>query len=411
MIKPDLYRSTAENNEKLLRAIVASLFLFNIVLSIYKIAQSGIHFIDFHARWQECAYFCRGINPFEVDSSNVIQEVGFIHSAMVTVPWAWLLGMVINPGFLPYEIAKCIGIIVYITIYIVTSIILYRYWIKQCGADKKWAVMATSLLGCQIYWWWSFACGNHGAIAACLTIISICIYKKHPIISGILMLFAMIKPQLAAIFFLVFLLEKEFKVIATTFIGGIISCLSVMLITKTSMLTLISQAFAGGSSLEKVFFGLFDVLKFYNISVSIVLMIDVLAGVLYVVIYWVICKKRQIENEFMLFSGVAVASTFWFYKQPHDSIIVAIPCLALLYIGYLNRNKCLKYMLLIVILVGSFYLQGVVQFILKILTPDIMPEMATSLGMSINRMCLMICGFFCLSSNKEKFTREIHSRD
>ncbi len=38
---------------------------------------------------------------------------------------------------------------------------------------------------------------------------------------------------------------------------------------------------------------------------------------------------KNCTNIFVLFSGVAIASTFWFYKQPHDNIILAIPCIAI----------------------------------------------------------------------------------
>lgn len=301
---------------------------------------------------------------------------------MITVPWAWLIGMFINPGFLPWEIAKWYGVFVFGAVFLITTVAVYRYWCHNFG-KSMWAMTAAMLLGCQIYWWWALACGNQGAIAACAVLLVICLYQKHPVIGGLLMTVVMIKPQLAAIFYLIFLLEKEYKVILVSFLSGLIAFLSVVIWTGESFVSLLLQTFQAGSSLENVYFGLFDILKYQNISVAHILLLDVGAGIIYTLIYWRY-NKYKVGSVFSHFSGVAIASSFWFYKQPHDNIIFAVPCLAALYLAFVDRRKS-RYVYglgMVVLMIGSFYIQGLIQHLIRWL--GIMCDSAVAI--SVGRM-------------------------
>ena len=387
---------------------VSMLFIYNLALTVFKLQTNDIVFMDFHAQWQESAYPCKGLNPYKVNDLNSIDSIGIINPQMITVPWAWLIGMLINPGFLPYGIAKIIGVIIYIGTYLITSAVLANYWLNNIVNNRKkdllWVIFPGFLLGAQIYWWWSIICGNQGAIIACIIIICLCLYKKHPIISGLLMTVAMVKTQLTAIFYVLLLLQKEYKLIFTSIISGLVSFLSVSLITKSTFVELLLQTFQSGSKLDGVFYGLFDVMKFFNAPIVLILFADIVCGLLYVLLYWKVFNNKNCTNIFVLFSGVAIASTFWFYKQPHDNIILAIPCIAYLYIAYVTdkRRDYFKCIINIFILVGAFYIQGAVQIIFRFFKCSIQPEMATSIGKTIYCICLIICGFSILKF-KESF--------
>ena len=72
----------------------------------------GLYLWDARLRWQECAYVLHGLNPFDVMHSRVpsIESIGWLDASLGgTVPWAYVLGNVINPGFLPYS-AMCVYI-------------------------------------------------------------------------------------------------------------------------------------------------------------------------------------------------------------------------------------------------------------------------------------------------------------
>ena len=73
----------------------------------------GLYLWDARLRWQECAYVLHGLNPFDVMHSRVpsIESIGWLDASLGgTVPWAYVLGNVINPGFLPYS-AMCVYIL------------------------------------------------------------------------------------------------------------------------------------------------------------------------------------------------------------------------------------------------------------------------------------------------------------
>ena len=373
-------------------AVVFLLFGYNLIISIYNLAASEIPFMDFHSRWQENAYLFQGMNPFLVNSSNYIEQIGMIDSDMATVPYAWLLGGIFNPGILPWPIAVCVGIVWIAVTFAGASAVVYQYWITHIEQEHKvWAFMAALLVGCQIYWWWGIACGNHGVIAACLIIMAICLYQKHPVFSGILMTFAMIKPQLALPFFFIFLLEKEYGIIGITLIGGIASMLGTAMMAGRSLWDLIKMIFQTGSSWSNSFFGLFDIFRFEEVPVGIILLCDMVVGVVYTYILWKIGRKTDNQNVFEKFSGVAIASTFWFYKQPHDNIILAVPCIAFLYLTYKGTDrKVYLYIFFIAAIVGSFYIQGFCQHLLPAgLFPD---AMEISIGRTLQAVFLMAVG-------------------
>lgn len=383
-------------------AVVFLLFGFNIIISIYNLTASEIPFMDFHSRWQENAYLCRGMNPFLIDGSNYIEQIGMIDSGMATVPYAWLLGGIFNPGILPWPMAVCVGIAWIAVAFAGALAVVYQYWITHIEREHKvWALMAALLVGCQIYWWWGIACGNHGVIAACLIIIAICLYQKHPVFSGILMTFAMIKPQLALPFFFIFLLEKEYKIIGIAFMGGIASMLGTAMMAGSSVWDLIRTIFQTGSSWSNSFFGLFDIFRFAGVPVGIILLCDMVVGVIYTYILWRIGRKTDNQNVFEKFSGVAIASTFWFYKQPHDNIILAVPCIAFLYLAYKETDRRVYlYIFLIAAIVGSFYIQGFCQHLLPAgLVSD---AMEISIGRTLQAVFLMAVGIGLFTMPGEK---------
>lgn len=372
--------------------LVFLLFGYNFLISVYNLAASEVPFMDFHSRWQENAYLCLGINPFLVNSSNYIERIGMIDSDMATVPYAWLLGGIFNPGILSWPIAVCVGIAWIAVAFAGASTVVYQYWIAHIEKEHKvWALMAALLVGCQIYWWWGIACGNHGVIAACLIIMAICLYQKHPVVSGILMTFAMIKPQLALPFFFIFLLEKEYRIIGIALIGGIASMLGTAVMAGSSVWDLIRMIFQTGSSWSNSFFGLFDIFRFAGVPVGIILLCDMAVGVIYTYILWRIGRKTDNQNVFVKFSGVAIASTFWFYKQPHDNIILAVPCIAFLYLACKGTDRRVYlYIFLIAAIVGSFYIQGFCQHLLPAgLVSD---AMEISIGRTLQAVFLMAVG-------------------
>ena len=116
----------------------------------------GLYLWDARLRWQECAYVLHGLNPFDVMHSRVpsIESIGWLDASLGgTVPWAYVLGNVINPGFLPYS-AMCVYILALDFIApLVTALCMGRFLLRhRYVQDKYMAVLASLLVFAPSMW-------------------------------------------------------------------------------------------------------------------------------------------------------------------------------------------------------------------------------------------------------------------
>ena len=390
------------------------LTLTNIFFLVFRYMRGECSFGDFHARWQESAYLLRGINPYDVISGKaVIEEIGVIDPDMVTVPWAWIWGSIISPGFLKYEYAKIWGGFFFLFMAVATSYVCYRYiensfdW-KTGDEKRKWCLQAFFIVFSQYCWVWSFMCGNHGALACCFVVIALCIYKKHPYLAGIMMTFGMIKPQAAALFFITFLIIKQYRVIFTTIICELATFLSIWLLIGSGPVQLMQQTAGIGTNLNGVFFGLFNILKYIGVPTTIVLLLDITAGVLYLVFHTLTTRKYIGENDLHIFVGATIASTFWFYKQSHDYVILIIPCMVLLKEIYELREKSyLKSLLELIIFIVIFYVQSFTRKVVCKIIPSIPEFTGKEFFMMLTCIVFIILGImWCVDIKKRTLANE-----
>jgi len=342
----------------------------------------------------------------------VIDDIGRIDPDMVTVPWAWIWGSIINPGFLPYEYAKIWGMLFYLFMALITSLVCFHYietsfaW-KAEDRKREWCISAFFIVFSQYCWVWSFMCGNHGALACCFIVMAVCIYKEHPYAAGVLMTFAMIKPQVAALFFITFLLCRQYKVIITTIICELATILVLWGMISAGPLQLLKQTAGVGTNLESVFFGLFNMLKYDGVSTSLILVLDILVGVGYLLLHTLVARKYAAHNEMYIWLGAAIASTFWFYKQSHDYVILIIPCLALFKEIFDNRNK--NYWFSFAMLIGFiaiFYVQSFSRKVVCKIIPSIEEFWGKELFMTLTCIVFMILGLVWLGRMKKQYTVE-----
>jgi len=376
-------------------ALLSVASLMNMLILSYRILRGNMEFQDFHARWQECAYLLRGINPFTALSGEfVIDSIGPIDPDMVTVPWAWIWGNIINPGFLPYELAKVWGMLFYLTTIIITSIMCAKYIGNAINCDSKrhWMIITGMVVIAQYNLVWSFMCGNHGALACCFIIQAIIIIDTHPYLAGVLMTLALIKPQVALPFLFMFLLLHKFRILITTFLLEVVTITSVCIITGLGLLELLSGTASVGTNLEGVYFGLFNMLKYTGIPTGIILAMDMVVGIALVV--WLFLRTTSSDNYMSMFVPCAIASTFWFYKQPHDMVILAIPLMVtiLRVINSSDEHDVWLTMIIQVVLLGVFYGQSILRKIVVMITPSITEYYSKELFMTITSFVLIaIC--------------------
>lgn len=385
------------------------LTLANIFFLVFRIMRGECAFVDFRARWQESAYLFRGVNPFDALSGKVvIDEIGVIDPDMVTVPWAWIWGSIISPGFMKYEYAKIWGSFFFLLLAAITSIVSYCYiektfeW-KSGDEKKKWCFAAFYIVFSQYCWVWSFMCGNHGALACCFIVIAVCIYKEHPYLAGIMMTFAMIKPQVAALFFITFLILKKYRVIITAAIAEILTMLVLWMITGSNLFQLLEQTAGVGTNLNGVFFGLFNMLKYFEVSTSLILVLDILLGVCYLLIHTLLTRKYVGDNDLYIFVGTTIASIFWFYKQSHDYVILIIPCLVLLKeIFDLREKNYYKSFFAMIVFIAIFYVQSFTRKVICKIFPMISESVGKELFMTLTCIVFIVLGIVWLRELKKR---------
>lgn len=305
----------------------------------------GLFFSDFSMRWKECGYVLHGINPFEnMDGLITLPQYGGISDLGGNMPWEYILGNLFNPGFVSFSVAK--GWFLFMTF----GIIAYSgfcgfHLLRKNGMEAKWAALAFPIILLPTYWVNSMLWGNQGALLACLAFIFICIVDEHPYFAGIVLSFIMMKPQIGALFFIVLLLTKKFKTIFTS--GGIL-CIAwaiAALLTSTPPLTMITQMLNRGLGLnDVVVYGLFDFTRyFFSFSTGASLALSILTGILFTVIFTlkILKSKNLSQNSLFLYTPTVLASTFWFYKQPHDLVVLITP-LTLCLLAFYNSGHRLK---------------------------------------------------------------------
>ena len=305
------------------------------VITAVKCVSTGRYQSDLYYRWQECAYTLRGINPIDVlkGLKPVITEIGPLKPAFAgTAPWAYLLGNVFNFGFLPYGAAKVIGAAMFPAVLIITSVFVFRYVDKK-STNKMLAVLGVLVLSGNSHWYSSCFWGNGGAICACLIVLMIILIDTKPYMAGVLLALATVKPQLAVVFYLSLLLQRRWKVFLTASLIVALSWLSAAAMTGTSALKMLSQTAAQGiDGYASGGYGFFKVFINHGITRQQSLVLSAALGAIIIAALSLLLLKdpKTKNNNFLYYSVPAVVSVFWFYKQPHEFLIIAVLALALI---------------------------------------------------------------------------------
>jgi hypothetical protein len=185
------------------------------------------------------------------------------------------------------------------------------------------------------------------------------IHKKHPYLAGILLAFAMIKPQTAGLVVLVMLFEKRFKTISTIgvidSIGYIIACV----ILKISPITLMQQFLNANTGGSHAYVGIFSFLYLHGHGIDkmqILIMSMVLGTFLTTMGYVNIRKIHCNENlhNFLIFIPALLCTQFWSYAFDTNKGLLIIPMIVLIYLFLTSKdiknNLILYFMMFLLVL-------------------------------------------------------------
>lgn len=294
----------------------------------------GLYLWDAQLRWKECAYLLHGLDPFDVMRGSVspIEAIGSIDASLGgTVPWAYVLGNLINPGFLPRE-----GMYLYLLTLdflapLVTSFFMVRFLLRGGYAeDRRTAVLASLLVFAPSMWANAILFGNQSGIVCCCIMLSMCLIENHENIAGLLLALAMCKPQVAFPFFFPLLCRKRWKALGTASVTVAAAWLAASVLAGKDPITMMLEMLYQGLGYTSSYYGLFSWMLQFGVSTSWVLVLDMAAGlvILHAAAKWIF--RSHLEDNWLLwYSVAAVVSVLWFYKQGHDYIILALPAIAI----------------------------------------------------------------------------------
>ncbi len=320
-----------------------TMLMFCFVICIALIFYLGHSMGDLLGQWKICAYTLNGIDPFAlaISGEKPIDSIGTIPASFSTVPWACTLGNVFYPGFLPFEIAKIYITALQLVVCAVSVFIVYDKC-KHYVENSTILFIALTFVNhfCFVYSW---SLGNNGAIISLLVIDAICLVDRHPYIAGVLIAFAMVKPQITAIVCIVFLLNKKWKPILVGAVIDILGWIATCVITSTPFMTLFSECMTSGTSSGRHYYGVLSPLTSIGIDKTTVLLLNAVLGVAYTFILWRYLKKKGINATIATYVPACIASTIWTYKNGPDYMMVVLASVLFIYICLDNKVSVKDY--------------------------------------------------------------------
>ncbi|MCR4587825.1 MAG: hypothetical protein K5682_05400, partial [Lachnospiraceae bacterium] len=176
---------------------------------------------------------------------------------------------------------------------------------------------------------------------------------KKDLFTGLLMAFAMIKPQISLLFFIPFLLKKRIRPIFVSVLTVLLSWGIVSLVLQTSPITLLLDQFQVGADLETtssyVYYGLLDPLVPLLGSKWVL----VLQALVFIPVAFILGIRMQKAPAYILYAIPATLTTVWCYHHNMDLAIISILLIA---VALTIQQGSLQQYVPLLALFGLFYL-------------------------------------------------------
>lgn len=286
------------------------------------IFHDGINWTDLPTQWRICAYTLKGINIYSLrGSSDFLPEIGYIYAGFHASPWGCLLQNIFYGGFLRFEVARYYFLAANSFVLALASYVLSA---KTSSLKIKDCVLVTSLLSLDFFI--SLHEGNAGGMVCAFLIMAWLLCDEHEYISGVLIAFAMIKPQDALIVCILMLVMKKIKPLVVGAVIDISAWGIVSFLTGKSMFELLNEfLFMPGRTGHPPFAGIFTILtdNFYAAAAM-----SMIAGIIFAVALYMLLSDGmpEIFKAYPAFMTV----TFWCYSHWNDCYVLVLPaCLCL----------------------------------------------------------------------------------
>ena len=324
--------------DKIPVGIMSAVMLLNVALFVdvlVRLYQFRWQWMDFRGQWAICAYTLRGVDPYPITGVEppIFSDIGVIQKDWGTSPYGCLLGNVFYAGFLPLEDAKIFFFIASMSALLLTAFFLYRHF-----RTTQFGLLAAGFALFSYTAYGSIYSGNAGGLICCLLLICCLICDTSPIAAGVLLAFAMIKPQTALPICFALLIMKKFKPLIIAASIDLLGWLFVSIMVDRSMLGLLDEfwhADIGGGS---QFSGLFTLL--FIDSPKTAMLSSMIFGFAFI---FVLMKKMRGGTTFDRFFPACIASAFFGYSYGNEYFLLTLPIIViarLVLTAEARREKC-----------------------------------------------------------------------
>lgn len=273
-------------------------------------------------------YTMKGLDPYKLIGVEAIDEfVGTIPPRFSTVPWALVFGAFFYPGYMPITAAK-----VYLTALHIVFLALGIYLIYKRNHEKKNLFVIAFAAVSHFSFMYSIFFGNCGGVISLMIICALLLVDEKPVIAGLIMGIALLKPQISALFCLVWLIDKKIKPLIIAGAFCVAGWAASSALTGINPLQLLKEMSEASTASEEQYLGLLSPLRFLGVDSMIILGLNVIIGVAFMVILGIKLKKSGANkfSPFLKYTPAAIASCFWIYKNGTDFLILLIAVIALI---------------------------------------------------------------------------------
>ena len=290
---------------------------------------------DIEGQCTLCAYLWQGINPYLPVSADVQQAHGLpeVPQGFGTSPWGLILGQLFYPGFLSLATAKVYFIALYIAGYLFTAFYAAR--------NSDYPIQQTLLfcLLASISYFTPMSHGNAGGLFCLLLLWALYLSEKSPVLAGVCLSLALIKPQASLLFCLYFILRKQYR---TLFIAAVIDLTAwglAAIILKESPWQLLADFFAcdigasGGPNSTLQLEAFKGILTLAADRIPHAMYVSMILGTAYALAFYYINKNKGYLQRIAPF---CVATAFWSYTFGNEMFI----CFPVVLLAYQNMTQC-----------------------------------------------------------------------
>ncbi|MDO4797000.1 MAG: hypothetical protein Q4A01_03165 [Coriobacteriales bacterium] len=307
-----------------MRVVVACIVACGLA-TIYCFVVLGYDSWDLAGHWRICKYSLMGIDPFPlIGKPAAIEAVGAIPKGFSTAPWSLVLGSALYGAMLPMEVARVYVVALHVVALAVLAYIVHSRRARW-GLQRADATLALLLVVVHFSLMYSLRYGNTGGALCIFLIQAMLIADDHPWLAGILVAFAMTKPQIAVPICGVMLLNGKFRTIALAAAIDLVSWGCASVLTGTPALGLLSEMGQYGVMVNKQYLGLLSPLHFAGVAPSTILAANVGIGVVFTVALWLLVRSRPCRFKGLLtYVPACAASVVWIYKNGTDFLILCV---------------------------------------------------------------------------------------